>query len=166
MWPLDTKHGLQEHRASGRTATCWSNKLTQGPLRGSSQAMDRDEDRAQPQWNATSCTLRDPTRSKFTMFYVLHDVCRKCPGYYEPRRCTRFTCSYVHVHITSSYYKMFPRCHTCSYFHVYEGRQRRLPTLRLEETLSSSSQYAFNGMVNHKSLQRHGTRFTLMPRKI
>ena len=36
-------------RASGRTATGWANKLTQGPLRGSSQAMDRDEDQAQPQ---------------------------------------------------------------------------------------------------------------------
>ena len=53
-----------------------------------------------------------------------------------------------------------------SYVHVHDGRQRRLPTLRLEEPLSLSSQYAFNGMVNHKSLQRHGTRFTLMPRKI
>jgi len=50
--------------------------------------------------------------------------------------------------------------------HVHGGRQRRLPTLRLEEPLSSSSQYAFHGMVNHKSLQRHGTRFTLMPRKV
>ncbi len=60
--------------------------------------------------------------------------------------------------MTVSYYKMFSRFHTCSYVHVHDGRQRRLPTLRLEETLSSSTQYAFNGMVKHKCLQRHGSR--------
>ena len=51
---------------------------------------------------------------------------------------------------------MFTRFYACSYVHVHGGRQRRLPTLRLEEPLSSSSQYVLNGMVN-RSLPWHGT---------
>ena len=121
-------------RASGRTATGWANKLPQGPLQGSSQALDHDEDQTPPQWNATSCTLRDPTRYKFAMFYVLHDVCRKCPGYCGPRQCTRYalqafiikkkTHTHKHTHTLIS-----SRLLTCSNVHVHGGRQRRLPTL-------------------------------------
>ena len=87
MRPLDKPtHGLQAHRASGRTAICLANNLTHGPLLGSSQAMDHDEDQAQPQRNATSCTLRDQTRYMFTMFYILQDVCSQCPRYCGPRQ--------------------------------------------------------------------------------
>ena len=77
-------------RARRRTANRWATNLTQGPLRGSSRALDHDEDQTPPQWNATSCTLRDQTRYNFTMFYVLHDVCRQCPGYCGPRQCTSY----------------------------------------------------------------------------
>ena len=115
-------------RANGRTATCWATNLTQGRLRGSSQAMDQDEDQAPPPWNATSCTRRDQTRYMFTMFYVLHDVCSQYPSYCGPRQCTRYAMQAFII----KYIHLLSRLLTCSYVHVHGGRQRRLPTQGLK----------------------------------
>ena len=63
---------------------------------------------------------------------------------------------YVFAFLHNAFYPILHDVLEVSYVHVHEGRQRRLPTLRLEEPLSSSSQYVLNGMVN-RSLPWHGT---------